>query len=140
MTGNTEESKEEAPRLVNNLISPIFNQGLIGFGAGTSSHNLDDSNSSIEYGVQGQQTPPLHQFPGLSANINLGNFRFADILGSDDISYINPMGINHQANKTQTSIIVSASSQRKGTEEKSSSGGFERLEDSAYSYEGSGDA
>lgn len=73
----------------------------------------------------------MHPFPGV-AGINLGNFRFADILGADDISYINPLGINHNANKTQTSIIISHSSksQRKGTEEKSSSGGFERLEES----------
>lgn len=76
----------------------------------------------------------MHHFPGVAglSSINLGNFRFADILGADDISYINPLGINHNANKTQTSIIISQSSksQRKGMEEKSSSGGFERLEES----------
>lgn len=44
----TKEEEKEVP-LVTNLISPIFNQGLIGFGAATtSSHELDDSNSSID--------------------------------------------------------------------------------------------
>ncbi len=66
------------------------------------------------------------------ANINFGNLKFADILGSDDISYIVPP---QPANDSRTIEVNESAKSEDGA--KNASQGYVHVEDSmeAYSYE-----
>jgi len=74
----TSETKQnETLTRLTNMISPLYQPHMNILGAMESTPSNDSS--SLGGGM----------FPGL-ANINFGNLKFADILGTDDISYFVP--------------------------------------------------
>ena len=118
----SEHKEKDGLAKLTNMISPLYQPHMNILGAMESTPSNDSSS------LGGGMFPPL----GL-ANINFGNLKFADILGTDDISYFvpaAPVKVESETGSLETSEILKSEDGAR-----SNSQGYVHVEDDAYSYE-----